>query len=267
VARPGLTRARFSNHVWTVDFKGWFRTRDGVRVEPLTVRDLFSRYVLAVHLLPDQRWGPVQAVFLGLFRRYGVPKVIRVDNGKPFGSGGPAGLTRLSAWWTALGIRVEFIRPGHPEQNGSHEQMHRVLKAETTVPVSSTLRAQQRRLMRWSRIYNQERPHEGLGERTPAECYRLKPPVAKRGGESVGAWDYPGSWESRRVRSNGEIRWEGRRRFIGEAFVGMKVGMKPAGGGIRRVYFRDVLLGELRASDAGGLRAAIYERKPTTEKR
>jgi putative transposase len=267
VPRSGLTRGRFSNHVWTVDFKGWFRTRDGVRVEPLTVRDLFSRYVLAVHLLPDQRWGPVQAVFLRLFRRYGVPKVIRVDNGKPFGSGGPAGLTRLSAWWTALGIRVEFIRPGHPEQNGSHEQMHRVLKAETTVPVSSTLRAQQRRLKRWRRIYNQERPHEGLGERTPAECYRPAGAVGERGEVRVEAWDYPCGWAARGVRSNGEIRWQGRLRFIGEAFVGRKVGMKPGRRGRWRVYFRDVLLGELRATDAGGLRVAIYERKPTPDKR
>src|SRR5512139_201407 len=106
--RRGLTGASRSNQVWTVDFKGWFRTGDGQRAEPLTVRDLFSRYLLAVRVLPDQSWEPVRRVFLGLFGQYGYPRIIRVDNGGPFGSAGPAGLSRLSAWWTALGIQVEF---------------------------------------------------------------------------------------------------------------------------------------------------------------
>ena len=134
--RVVLSLAKRSNQVWTVDFKGWFRTADGQRVEPLTVRDLFSRYLLEVRVLPDQSWEPVQRVFIRLFSRYGYPTVIRTDNGNPFGSSGPAGLSKLSAWWTALGIGVEFIAPGHPEQNGAHEQMHRVLKAHVTRPVS-----------------------------------------------------------------------------------------------------------------------------------
>src|SRR6185503_9467485 len=142
------------------------------RVEPLTVRDLFSRNVLSIRLLPDQRWEPVRRIFLRLFRKYGYPSVIRMDNGSPFGSTGPAGLSRLSAWWTALGIRVEFIAPGHPEQNGAHEQMHRILKAETTRPPSRHARAQQRRTDRWVSLYNGLRPHEALDQRTPAEVYR-----------------------------------------------------------------------------------------------
>jgi len=170
--RRALTRARRSNHVWTVDFKGWFRTRDGRRVEPLTARDLFSRYLLGVRLLQDQSWRPVRRIFMRLFRQNGYPEVIRVDNGSPFGSTGPAGLSRLSAWWTALGIRVEFIAPGHPEQNGAHEQMHRILKAETTRPPSRHARAQQRRTDRWVSLYNGLRPHEALDQRTPAEVYR-----------------------------------------------------------------------------------------------
>src|SRR6266478_1515470 len=160
--RNGLTPAARSNHVWTVDFKGWFRTVDGRRVEPLTVRDLFSRYLLAVWLLSDQSWKPVRRIFVRLFREHGYPEIIRVDNGQPFGSTGALGLSRLSAWWTALGIRVQFIAPGHPEQNGAHEQMHRVLKAETTRPPSRSLRAQQRRLNRWVRVYNEIRPHQAL---------------------------------------------------------------------------------------------------------
>jgi transposase InsO family protein len=197
-----------------VDFKGWFRTRDGQRVEPLTVRDLFSRYVLIIRLLRDQSWNAVRRVFLHLFALHGYPKIIRVDNGGPFGSNGPAGLSRLSAWWTALGIQVEFIAPGHPEQNGAHEQMHRVLKAETTRPCSQNPRSQQRRMNRWVRTYNEIRPHEALKQRTPGEIYR-----GKRSRLRKAALRYPKSWLVRRVRSNGQIRWRGKKRFVGECIL------------------------------------------------
>jgi putative transposase len=253
--RRELTMARSSNHVWTVDFKGWFRTQDGQRVEPLTVRDLFSRYLLAVRLLEDQSWMPVRRVFLGLFRRNGYPKVIRMDNGAPFGSIGAAGLSKLSAWWTALGIQVEFIAPGHPEQNGAHEQMHRVLKAETTQPASRHLRAQQRRTDRWAKVYNTLRPHEALRQRAPAEVYR-----SKRCRPRSEALNYPHHWDVRRVRSNGQIRWRGRKRFVGEAFVGYPVGLKPVGKANYAVYFAGQLLGELWESDQGGIRPARYAR-------
>jgi putative transposase len=253
---PALTVASRSNQVWTVDFKGWFRTQDGQRVEPLTVRDLFSRYGLSIRLLKDQSWGPVQQIFRRLFRRYGYPGVIRVDNGHPFGTTGPAGLSRLSAWWTALGIRVEFIAPGHPEQNGAHEQMHRVLKAETTRPASSHRRAQQRRTDRWLRAYNEIRPHEALGQRVPAEVYRAHPEPPRRLGLS-----YPRGWAVRRVRSNGQIKWQGRKRFVGEAFVGYQVGLKRLRGEKRAVHFGGLLIGELWESDSGGIRPAKYVRR------
>ena len=249
VKRPSLTQARRCNQVWTVDFKGWFRTADGQRAEPLTVRDMFSCYLLTVHVLADQSWPAVQRVCAGLFRQNGYPEAIRVDNGMPFGSIGPAGLSRLSAWWTALGIRVEFIAPGHPEQNPAHEQMHRVLKAEATRPASSNRRAQQRRIGRWVRIYNHIRPHEALDMRTPAERYQPSGAAAR-----VVTLRYPQAWLVRRVRSNGEIRWRGRKRFIGEAFVGYPVGLKPTAKEVWRVYFRDVLLGELWDLDPGGMR-------------
>jgi putative transposase len=257
VWRAALTQPTRSNQVWTVDFKGWFRTADGRRVEPLTVRDLFSRYLLVVQLLPDQQWGRVQRVFVRLFARYGIPKVIRADNG--FGSKGAAGLSRLSAWWSAVGIRVEFIAPGHPEQNGGHEQMHREFKADLTRPVSRHPRAQQRRIGRWVQTYNQVRPHEALGQRTPAEVYRPgRGVVCAR----VPVLQYPRHWERRRVRSNGQIRWQGRLRFIGEAFAGMKVGLKPEGRGKHSVYWGNLLLGELHAADPGGIRPAKYLRPP-----
>jgi putative transposase len=250
-----LTLARRSNQVWTVDFKGWFRTGDGRRVEPLTVRDGFSRYLLVVRLLRNQSWRPVRRVFLFLFRENGYPAVIRVDNGSPFGTTGPAGLSRLSAWWTALGIRVEFIAPGHPEQNGAHEQMHRVLKAETTRPASCHRRAQQRRTDRWVRIYNWVRPHEALEQRAPAEVYRPQPGPLRSAQLSYGK-----GWAVRKVRSNGEIKWQGRKRFVGEAFVGYPVGLKPNGQGRCKVYFAALLIGELWASDPGGIRPAKYAR-------
>jgi len=253
VERRALTVAGRSNQVWTVDFKGWFRTQDGKRVEPLTVRDLFSRYVLIIRLLPDQRWEPVRRVFLRLFQQNGYPEVIRVDNGGPFGSKGPGGLSRLSAWWTALGIRVEFIAPGHPEQNAGHEQMHRVLKAETTRPSSQHPLAQQRRINRWVKTYNQVRPHEALGQRPPAKLYRSRPMEQRRQKLS-----YPSDWAVRRVRSNGEIRWQGRKRFVGEAFVGHGVGLRGRSRKKRAVYFGSLLIGELWESDGGGMRPAKY---------
>lgn len=254
--RPPLSTAQRCNQVWTVDFKGWFRTQDGKRVEPLTVRDLFSRYLLSIRLFKDQSWEPVRREFMRLFGRYGYPEAIRVDNGGPFGSSGPAGLSRLSAWWTALGIRVEFIAPGHPEQNGGHEQMHRVLKAETTHPASHHRRAQQRRTDRWRKIYNEVRPHEALGQRAPAEIYRPGR-VARRQLNLR----YPDGWAVRRVRSNGQIKWKGKKRFIGEAFVGYSVALKPPRVGKSSVYFLDVLIGEIWERDQGGMRPARQRRR------
>jgi len=250
-----LTIARRSNQVWTVDFKGWFRTQDGQRVEPLTVRDMFSRYLLTTRLLKVQSWRLVRRVFLRLFRQNGYPTAIRMDNGAPFGSVGPAGLSRLSAWWTALEIRVEFTAPGHPEQNGAHEQMHRVFKAETTHPASCHLRAQQRRTDRWAKIYNEIRPHEALGQRPPAEVYRPKP-----GRDRSVALRYPSRWAVRHVRSNGQIKWRGRRRFVGEALVGYPVGLKLVSAEKSAVYFAGLLIGEMREADPGGMRPARYAR-------
>ena len=250
-----LTTAVRSNHVWTVDFKGWFRTRDGMRVDPLTVRDLYSRYVLSVRLLRNQSWRPVRRIFVQLFRQYGAPAIIRADNGSPFGSTGPAGLSCLSAWWTSLGIRVEYIAPGHPEQNGGHEQMHGVLKQETTRPASENMRAQQRRTNRWVSTFNEIRPHQALGNRVPKEVYKprgqpRRKPVIK----------YGKGWVVRRVRSNGQIKWQGRKRFVGEALIGYRVGLKAMRGKRWRVNFGPMLIGELWKQDAGGMRPAKYHR-------
>lgn len=256
LSRRKLTIATRSNHVWTVDFKGWFRTQDGQRVEPLTVRDLFSRYLLSVRLFRNQSWRSVRRVFLRLFRKQGYPRVIRMDNGSPFGTTGPAGLSRLSAWWTTLGIRVEFITPGQPGQNGAHEQMHRILKDETTRPVSTHLRAQQRRTDRWVKIYNGIRPHQGLDQQAPEEIYRRK-----RSPERTVVLNYSKDLVVRRVRSNGQIKWRGRKRFVGEAFIGYPVGLKRVSKDESLLYFGDLLIGQLLESDPGGIRPSRYRRR------
>lgn len=261
---PPLTVATAPNQVWTADFKGWFRTRNGQRVEPLTVRDLFSRYILGIRLLPDQRWQPVKAVFTRLFRQYGLPRVIRTDNGGPFASSGPVGLSRLSVWWTALGIQVEFIRPGHPEENGAHEQMHRVFKAETIRSPAFTRQGQQHRTTGWVRNYNRLRPHEALGQEVPAKRYRKS---AHRLTQQRRVLNYPAGWQPRQVRSNGEIRWRGRRRFVGEAFVRQRLGLKALSATVHAVYFGSLLIGHLHDNDPGAMRPVVYlRRKPTATK-
>jgi len=213
---------------------------------------------LAVRLLADQRWQPVQAVMKGLFRENGMPEVIRVDNGGPFASNGPAGLSRLSVWWMRLGIRVEFTRPGHPEDNGAHEQFHRVQKRETAQPPARTRQGQQHRTTVWLECYNQERPHEALEQCAPARFYRKS---GRRYPQPLPPVKYPADWTVRQIRSNGEIRWKGRRRFVGEAFVGQPVGLKRLRRGVWGVYFIHLLIGHLHDADAGAMRPMVYRHR------
>jgi hypothetical protein len=241
-----------------VDFKGWFCTGDGRRCEPLTVRDLFSRFILAVVLLPNQSDVAVRRAFKQVFRRYGLPKTIRVDNGAPFGGKGALGLSRLSVWWLRLGIAVEFIRRAHPQDNGGHEQMHRVLEADIIAPPARTIRAQKRRTGAWIGCYNAERPHEALGQQVPARFYRRSPCQMPRGLKEV---KYPRSWKVRRVRNRGHIKWQGRERFVGRrAFVGQLLGLKPMADGGREVYLDRHLIGLLYARDLAGMRPASIAR-------
>lgn len=257
VLRRALRVARQSHEVWTVDFKGWYRTAAGTRVEPLTVRDLYSRYGLAVVLLRTQSIAATRREFRRLFARHGLPERIRCDNGSPFGGGGPTGLTRLSAWWIKLGIEVEFITPGRPCENGAHEQFHRVYKAEVARRPERTLKAQQQRSALWLRRYNHQRPHEALGMKRPAELFERN---RRRLPPRLGAWKYPENWERCWVRGNGEISRGGVRRFVGEAFVGDYVGLKPLRPGRWRVYFGPVLVGELHEKERGSIRMATSAR-------
>ncbi|MBC8133694.1 MAG: transposase [Deltaproteobacteria bacterium] len=261
--RPALTIPRVSNEVWTVDFKGWFRTRDGQRVNPLTVRDLFSRFILGIRLLSLEH-TPVQQCFQALFLRYGQPKIIRVDHGAPFAGVGPLDLSRLSAWWLRLGIRVEFTRRACPQDNGAHEQMHRIYKADTASPPAATPRAQQRRSTRWANYYNHQRPHEALGQRVPATLYH-KSRQHYRG--YLRPLQYPRPWQTRRVSSRGFIHWRGRARGIGRAFAGENIGLKRVREGVHEVYFERQLIGVLVDTDPGGMRPVRWGKNPPRTKR
>jgi transposase InsO family protein len=256
---PPLTVPRRSNDVWTVDFKGSFLTGDGSRVHPLTVRDLFSRYVLCVRAWPHQRQEPVRRVFARLFARHGRPQVIRCDHGVPWASSGPLGLSGLSVWWWRLGIRVEFTGKGRPDQNAAHEQHHRVLKAETALPPAARPQGQQRRFDRWRSDYNHRRPHEALGQRAPARKYRPRPgsPVCLAAEPS-----YRAAEAVRRVHPNGEIVWEGRRRFVGDALAGQPVGLYRLSQGVWSVRFLHLELGHLHRTDAGAMRPARVRQPP-----
>ena len=244
-ARPRRV-ARTANTVWTMDFKGWFRTTDGTRVEPLTVRDCKSRFVLAVVLLPNQSEARARRALTAVFRRYGLPRAIRVDNGPPFGGCGPRGLSRLSVWWRRLGIEVEFGRPGHPEDNAAHEQMHAVYQAEVADDPARHPAAQQRASERWRVRYNQVRPHEALRLRPPGQSYR---PSRRRLPHRLPDWKYPSAWRTRRVSADGRLFWQGRQRFVGRAFGGEIVGLRPRGAEVWEVHLGPDLLGLLHQQD------------------
>jgi len=249
-----LKVAHKPNEVWAVDFKGWFRSGNGQRCDPLTVSDGFSRYILGCQVMVQPQLAGVQRQFKHWLKRYGQPEMIRVDNGPPFGSQGAGGLSALSVWWLSLGIGVEFITPGCPQENGAHERMHRTLKAEATRPPAYTPAAQQRRFDNWIREFNQERPHEALGQVTPASLYRVS---QRKYVEAIKGWSYAAGWAVRKVRSNGQIRWRGRLRFIGEAFYGQQVGLLEVGPGHHQVHLGNWLLGELQDEPPGGIQPAV----------
>ena len=238
-----FAHADHPNAVWCADFKGWGRTADGVRCDPLTVSDAYSRFLLCCQIVPKTDHAHVRAVFEDLFRQYGLPKAIRTDNGTPFASTSAGGLSPLSAWWLKLGIIPERIPPGRPEQNGRHERMHRTLKAETMRPMAATPAAQQQRYDAFRCCYNTERPHQALGQVPPATHYTPSPrPYPQR----VDDPRYSARAEVRRVRHNGQIKWHGELVFISEALVGQQVGITPQQEGCL-VSFGPIPLGRLEA--------------------
>jgi putative transposase len=239
-------QSREPNDIWTVDFKGWWHTSEGDRCEPLTVRDDYSRYVLGARVPADGRTETIRAELERLFEMYGLPRMIRSDNGSPFASvQAPLGLSRLSVWWLALGIDVDRIEPGCPSQNGRHERMHRDLAAEVEGRVSGGLRAQQAALEVWRQSFNEERPHEALGMRCPAELYRKSERAYTGTPERL---EYDRGYLSRRVQVTGKMRFRGAMIGISRALSGWEVGLKPIDDETWSVHFGHLCLGQIDLS-------------------
>ena len=239
----GLTVAAASNDVWSTDFKGQFRLTNGELCYPLTAQDTFSRFVIGTTALSSTASLPVEIAFTRHFEEYGLPRVIRSDNGVPFASPSAIGrLSKLSVWWIRLGIRPERIEPGEPQQNGTHERMHKTLKADATRPPSSSLTEQQIRFDRFRREYNDERPHESLGQETPSSLYS----------SSVRAFPsrlpdliYPAHCEVRVVTQSGAINFGSRRFQLSTALTNQEVGLEEIDDGLWTVSFGPLVLGSL----------------------
>ena len=245
------------NEIWCADFKGEFKTGDGRYCYPLTVTDGYSRFLLACQGRASTAHDGARPVFRRLFQEYGVPQVIRTDNGVPFATTALGRLSRLSVWWIRLGIYPELIEPGHPEQNGRHERMHRTLKQHTARPPAASGRAQQRRFDRFRHEFNGERPHEALGQRTPQSFYKRSPRLLPRPLPEI---EYPAHFEVRLVSRNGGIRWSSHWVNVSHVLGTEYVGLEEVGDGIWDVHFGPLRLGQMdertrKIEDALGRRA------------
>lgn len=244
IGHPGkpTTLIAAPNDVWSADFKGQFKTGDGLYCYPLTVADGYSRFLLGCHALASTRVAEAKPVFTRLFKECGLPKRIRTDNGVPFATNTLGRRSQLSAWWVRLGILPAFIEPGKPQQNGRHERLHRTLKAETTRPPARTRRAQQRKFDCFREEFNCQRPHEALDMHTPAACYAPSP---RKMPDKPPPLEYPDRFEVRYVSANGGIRWSHRWVNVSHVCVGEYVGLEEIDDGVWNVYFGPLKLGRL----------------------
>ena len=235
-AHPGCPKSQPQgpNDIWAADYKGQFRLKDGQYCFPLTISDLASRYLLGVDAHPAISLDKTKQHFLHLFDTYGLPNRIRTDNGVPFASNALARLSQLSVWFIRLGVYPELIEPGKPQQNGVHERMHRTLKQEATIPPAGTLGAQQRTFDRFRKEFNEERPHEALGMRRPAELYRSsKRSMPKR----IKPYDYPPHYLVRRVSRAGTIRVFKKQVFVSNTLHEDHVGLEEVDDGVYDLFF------------------------------
>jgi len=256
IGHPGkpTTSILAPNDVWTADFKGHFKTGDGLYCYPLTVADGYSRYLLGCQGLSSTAVAGAKPVFTRLFKEFGLPQRIRTDNGVPFATNTLARLSSLSAWWIRLGILPELIEPGKPQQNGRHERMHRTLKAETIRPPAANVRAQQRKFNHFREEFNSQRPHEALDMQTPASLYRCSPREIPN---KLRPLEYPDRFELRYVSYNGGIRWNHQWVNVSITCAGEYVGLEEIDEGVWNVYFGPLKLGRLlerhmRIEDAFG---------------
>lgn len=230
------------NRTWCADFKGWFRTGDGVRCDPLTITDAHSRYLLRCQITPKTDGKHAAAIFEAAFREYGLPEVIRTDNGTPFSTRAPGGLSRLSMRWVRLGILPERTAPASPQENGRHERMHRTLKQDTLNPPAANPRQQQKRFHDFQRIYNEQRPHEALDYDTPAKHYQPSlRPMPRR----IPEVEYPAGLLLRRIQNHGDLYYKDQRIFISEIFARQLLGLRQVDDRYFEVFYGMLLLGWL----------------------
>jgi putative transposase len=233
--------ANDANEVWSADYKGQFKLGNGQWCYPLTVMDHHSRYLLCCQGIVSTAGELARKQFTRLFREYGLPRRIRTDNGTPFASRATGGLSSLSIWWIRLGIVPERIKPGKPQQNGRHERMHRTLKRATTRPVpAKSFAAQQRRFDAFQHEYNQQRPHEALGQTPPAQHYRAS---AREYPTRLPEITYPDHFEVKPVCSSGVIYVHNGQVYVSHLLVGENVGMEEVDDGIWDIYFGPMRLG------------------------
>jgi putative transposase len=234
-----------ANDTWCIDFKGWFLTGDGKRCEPLTVTDAYSRYLLRCQALARTDTDHVWPVLDAAFREFGLPRTMRSDNGSPFASCGAGGLSRLSVRLIKAGVVPERIAPGKPQQNGRHERMHLTLLQDTATPPADSLRQQMRRLRDFQRLYNEQRPHQALGNATPADHYTPSP---RRFDGVLREPEYDAGLKVRRVRHNGEIRWRNDTIYINQALVGEPIALEENALGWT-VSYGPIVLGTIAHKD------------------
>lgn len=259
---PGKPTAPFDapNSIWSADFKGHFKTRDGIYCYPLTVQDGFSRYLLACQGLPGTTYAGTRRVFTHLFREFGLPERIRTDNGPPFASTALGRLSRLSVWWIKLGILPDLIEPASPHQNGRHERMHVDLKADTTIPPAGNRSAQQRRFNAFRTDFNEVRPHEALDQKPPATVYQ---PSTRPFPSKLETPDYPAHFEVRKVSTNGGIRWHSAWVNVSHLLGGEYIGLEEVAPDVWCVYFGPVTLGWLHVRKGAILdRDGLASRNP-----
>lgn len=241
---PPTTEA--ANDLWTADFKGEFRTGNGVYCYPLTIADQHTRFLLTCHGLLSTQTVTARPVFERAFQEYGLPRAIRTDNGVPFATQALHGLSYLNVWWMRLGIQHQRIHPGRPQQNGAHERMHRTLKRQAIRPVQRTCAAQQRSFDAFRTEFNTVRPHEWLHQDTPALHYQCSsrayptrmPPLM-----------YPGHFLVKKVTTGGTFRFQQKLLYIANSLVDQSIGLEETDDGIWAIYFNTVLLGTLDERD------------------
>jgi putative transposase len=231
-----------SNQTWCADFKGWFRTTDGTRCDPLTITDAHSRYLLRCHIVPKADTPHVAAIFDAAFQQHGLPLVIHTDNGVPFASRAPGGLSRVSMRWVKLGIVPERSRPASPQDNGRHERMHWTLQQATLQPPERNPRRQQEAFDRFQQEFNHERPHAALEDATPASCYSASPRQMPRRAPEL---DYGDEVVVRRISQQGSLKMKGERTFVSETFAHEWMGLRALDERYFEVLFGPVTVGFL----------------------